>query len=118
METLDDIYDLINKAILEEPSITIKDGNIIKSSYNEELSELREVSTNGAFMIKEIENREKENTGVKSLKIGFNKVFGYYIEITKANLATANIDNSYIRKQTLSNAERYITEELKREEQI
>ena len=64
-------------------------------------------------MIKEIENREKEKTGVKSLKIGFNKVFGYYIEITKANLATANIDNSYIRKQTLSNAERYITEELK-----
>ena len=113
METLDDIYDLIIKAILEEPSITIKDGNIIKSSYNEELSELREVSTNGAFMIKEIENREKEKTGVKSLKIGFNKVFGYYIEITKANLATANIDNSYIRKQTLSNAERYITEELK-----
>ena len=113
METLDDIYDLIDRAILPEPSITIKDGNIIQSSYNEELRELREVSTNGAFMIKEIENREKEKTGVKSLKIGFNKVFGYYIEITKANLATANIDDSYIRKQTLSNAERYITEELK-----
>lgn len=113
METLDDIYDLIDRVILPEPSITIKDGNIIQSSYNEELRELREVSTNGAFMIKEIENREKEKTGVKSLKIGFNKVFGYYIEITKANLATANIDDSYIRKQTLSNAERYITEELK-----
>ena len=113
METLDDIYDLIDRAILPEPSITIKDGNIIQSSYNEELRELREVSTNGAFMIKEIENREKEKTGVKSLKIGFNKVFGYYIEITKANLATANIDDSYIRKQTLSNAERYKTEELK-----
>ena len=113
METLDDIYDLIDRAILPEHSITIKDGNIIQSSYNEELRELREVSTNGAFMIKEIENREKEKTGVKSLKIGFNKVFGYYIEITKANLATANIDDSYIRKQTLSNAERYITEELK-----
>ena len=113
METLDDIYDLIDRAILPEPSITIKDGNIIQSSYNEELRELREVSTNGAFMIKEIENREKEKTGVKSLKIGFNKVFGYYIEITKANLATANIDDSYIRKQTLSNAERYIIEELK-----
>lgn len=113
METLDDIFDLIDRAILPEPSITIKDGNIIQSSYNEELRELREVSTNGAFMIKEIENREKEKTGVKSLKIGFNKVFGYYIEITKANLATANIDDSYIRKQTLSNAERYITEELK-----
>ncbi|MDO5009845.1 MAG: DNA mismatch repair protein MutS, partial [Intestinibacter bartlettii] len=113
METLDDIYDLIDRAILPEPSITIKDGNIIQSSYSEELRELREVSTNGAFMIKDIENREKEKTGVKSLKIGFNKVFGYYIEITKANLATANIDDSYIRKQTLSNAERYITEELK-----
>ncbi len=113
MEDLKDIYSLIDKAILEEPSITIKDGNIIKSDYNEELKELREVSKNGAFMIKEVENREKEKTGVKSLKVGFNKVFGYYIEITKANLSTAKIDNSYIRKQTLSNAERFITEELK-----
>ena len=113
METLEDIYDLVDRAILPEPSITIKDGNIIKSDYNEELKELREVSKNGAFMIKEIENREKEKTGVKSLKIGFNKVFGYYIEITKANLATAKIDDGYIRKQTLSNAERFITEELK-----
>ncbi|MDY4573619.1 MAG: DNA mismatch repair protein MutS, partial [Intestinibacter sp.] len=113
METLEDIYDLVDRAILPEPSITIKDGNIIKSDYNEELKELREVSKNGAFMIKEIENREKEKTGVKSLKIGFNKVFGYYIEITKANLSTAKIDDGYIRKQTLSNAERFITEELK-----
>lgn len=113
IETLEDIYDLVDRAILPEPSITIKDGNIIKSDYNEELRELREVSKNGAFMIKEIENREKEKTGVKSLKIGFNKVFGYYIEITKANLSTAKIDDGYIRKQTLSNAERFITEELK-----
>ncbi len=113
MEDLDDLYNLINEAILEEPSLTIKDGNIIKSEFNDELKELRDISKNGAFMIKEIENREKEKCNVKSLKIGFNKVFGYYIEITKANLATAKIDDSYIRKQTLSNAERFITPELK-----
>lgn len=113
MDDLNDIYDLIDSAILEEPSITIKDGNIIKSEFNDELNSLRDISKNGAFMIKEIENREKQKTGVKSLKVGFNKVFGYYIEITKANLANANIDETYIRKQTLSNAERYITSELK-----
>ena len=113
MDDLNDIYSLIDSAILEDPSITIKDGNIIKSEFNDELNDLRDISKNGAFMIKEIENRDKENTGVKSLKVGFNKVFGYYIEITKANLASANIDDSYIRKQTLSNAERYITSELK-----
>ncbi|MBW4875563.1 MAG: DNA mismatch repair protein MutS, partial [Paeniclostridium sp.] len=113
MDDLNDIYSLIDSSILEEPSITIKDGNIIKSEFNDELNSLRDISKNGAFMIKEIENREKEKTGVKSLKIGFNKVFGYYIEITKANLANAKIDDSYVRKQTLSNAERYITSELK-----
>jgi DNA mismatch repair protein MutS len=113
MDKLDDIYNLIEEAIKEEPSITIKDGNIIKSDFNDELKELRDISKNGAFMIKEVENREKERTGVKSLKIGFNKVFGYYIEITKGNLVSAKIDESYIRKQTLSNAERFITPELK-----
>ena len=113
MEDLRDIYELINEAIIEEPSITIKDGNIIKSSYNKELEELRNISKNGAFMIKDIENREREKTGVKSLKIGFNKVFGYYIEITKVNLANLDLEGRYIRKQTLSNAERFITEELK-----
>ncbi|MGL5751959.1 MAG: DNA mismatch repair protein MutS, partial [Paraclostridium sp.] len=113
MDDLNDIYTLIDEAILEEPSITIKDGNIIKSEFNDELHSLRDISKNGAFMIKEIENREKEKTGVKSLKVGFNKVFGYYIEITKANLTTAKVDDSYIRKQTLSNAERFITAELK-----
>ena len=113
MEDLSDIYDIINEAIKEDPAITIKDGNIIKSSYNEELRELRDISKNGAFMIKDIENREREKTGVKSLKIGFNKVFGYYIEITKVNLANLDLEGRYIRKQTLSNAERFITEELK-----
>ena len=113
MDDLNDIYNLIDESILEEPSLTIKDGNIIKSEFNDELKELRDISKNGAFMIKEIENEEREKLGVKSLKIGFNKVFGYFIEITKANLNTAKIDESYIRKQTLSNAERFITPELK-----
>ena len=113
LDDLNDLYNLINQSILEEPSITLKDGNIIKSDFNEELKELRNISKNGAYMIKEIENEEREKTGVKSLKIGFNKVFGYFIEITKANLNTAKIDESYIRKQTLSNAERFITPKLK-----
>lgn len=113
MDTLEDIYQLIEDSIKEDPAITIKDGNIIKSGYNNELDELRDISKNGANIIKDIEAKEKERTGVKSLKIGFNKVFGYYIEITKTNLAQANIDESYIRKQTLSNAERFITPELK-----
>ena len=113
MDILDDIYNLIEEAIKEDPGINLKEGNIIKSEFNDELKELRDISKNGAFLIKEIENREKEKLGVKSLKIGFNKVFGYFIEITKASLATANIDESYIRKQTLSNAVRFITPELK-----
>ena len=113
LDDLNDLYNLINESILEEPSITLKDGNIIKSDFNEGLKELRDISKNGAYMIKEIENEEKEKTGVKSLKIGFNKVFGYFIEITKVNLNTAKIDESYIRKQTLSNAERFITPKLK-----
>ncbi|MDQ5923725.1 MAG: mismatch repair protein MutS, partial [Bacillota bacterium] len=113
LDDLNDLYNLVNESILEEPSITLKDGNIIKSDFNEELKELRDISKNGAYMIKEIENEEREKTGVKSLKIGFNKVFGYFIEITKANLNTAKIDESYIRKQTLSNAERFITPKLK-----
>ncbi|HJG96322.1 MAG TPA: DNA mismatch repair protein MutS, partial [Romboutsia timonensis] len=113
LDDLNDLYNLVNESILEEPSITLKDGNIIKSDFNKELKELRDISKNGAYMIKEIENEEREKTGVKSLKIGFNKVFGYFIEITKANLSTAKIDESYIRKQTLSNAERFITPKLK-----
>ncbi|MBQ6631999.1 MAG: DNA mismatch repair protein MutS, partial [Romboutsia sp.] len=113
LDDLNDLYNLVNESILEEPSITLKDGNIIKSDFNDDLKELRDISKNGAYMIKEIENEEREKTGVKSLKIGFNKVFGYFIEITKANLNTAKIDESYIRKQTLSNAERFITPKLK-----
>lgn len=113
MDLLEDIFSIIDESILEEPSTGLKDGNIIKSEYNRELHELREISDNGTSLIKELEMKEKERTKAKSLKIGYNKVFGYYIEITKAALAQADIDDRYIRKQTLVNAERFITPELK-----
>ena len=113
LDDLKDVYDLINESILEEPALTIKEGGIIKSEFNDELNELREISQNGAHMIKNLENSEREKTGIKSLKIGFNKVFGYYIEITKTNLKQLDLSNNYVRKQTLSNAERFITQELK-----
>lgn len=113
LDDLQDIYDLIDSSILEEPALTIKEGGIIKSEFNDELYELRQISQNGAHMIKNLENREREKIGIKSLKIGFNKVFGYYIEITKTNLKQIDLSNEYIRKQTLSNAERFITQELK-----
>ncbi|WP_099192062.1 DNA mismatch repair protein MutS [Tepidibacter mesophilus] len=119
IDDLVDIYKLIDESIMEEPSLTLKDGNIIKSSYDEDIDRLRDLTKNGAAVIREIEDKERSKTGIKSLKIGFNKVFGYYIEITKANLKQFEIPNYYIRKQTLSNAERFITEELKMiEEQI
>lgn len=113
MDPMNDIFSLIDEAILEEPSNGLKDGNIIKSDYNEELKELREISKNGTSLIKDLEMREKELTKAKTLKIGYNKVFGYYIEITKAALLQTELDDRYIRKQTLVNAERFITPELK-----
>ncbi|WP_072723203.1 DNA mismatch repair protein MutS [Tepidibacter thalassicus] len=117
IDELKDIHLLIDNSILNEPSITLKDGNIIKSSFDERVKNLRELTTNGTYLIKEIETREKEKTGIKSLKIGFNKVFGYYIEITKANLKQFQVPSNYIRKQTLSNSERFITDELKQIEE-
>ena len=113
LDCLSDIYILIRDSIKDEPSTGIKDGNIIREAYSDELDQLRDISNNGAFMIRDIEQREREKTGAKSLKIGYNKVFGYYIEITKASLLQIDIDESYIRKQTLVNAERFITPELK-----
>ena len=113
LDCLKDIYILIKDSIKDEPSTGIRDGNIIKEAYSHELDQLRDISQNGAFMIRDIEQREREKTGAKSLKIGYNKVFGYYIEITKASLLQIDIDDSYIRKQTLVNAERFITPELK-----
>ena len=113
LDCLSDIYMLIRDSIKDEPATGTKDGNIIREAYSDELDQLRDISNNGAFMIRDIEQREREKTGAKSLKIGYNKFFGYYIEITKASLLQIDIDESYIRKQTLVNAERFITPELK-----
>ena len=110
---LDDCHDLaklINDAIVDEPPITIKDGGIIKEGYNSLVDEYKKASTEGKTWLLELEQREKEKTGIKNLKIGFNKVFGYYLEVTKSNLSS--VPDYYIRKQTLTNGERYITEEL------
>lgn len=110
---LDDCHDLaklINDAIVDDPPITIKDGGVIKEGYNSLVDEYKKASTEGKTWLLELEQREKERTGIKNLKIGFNKVFGYYLEVTKSNLGY--VPDYYIRKQTLTNGERYITEEL------
>ncbi|MDK0979844.1 MAG: DNA mismatch repair protein MutS [Clostridium perfringens] len=112
LDDLKDIYDLLEKSIKEDPSLTLKDGDLIKDGFNGEIDELRLAKTNGKDWISSLENREREFTGIKSLKVGFNKVFGYYIEISKANYSSIP-EGRYIRKQTLANAERFITPELK-----
>lgn len=116
-DTLEDVYDLIDKAIDDSPSLTIKDGGIIKTGYNEEVDKLRDAMVHGKEWIANLEQKEREITGIKSLKVGYNKVFGYYIEITKSNLANVP-EGRYIRKQTLANGERFITEELKKQEDL
>lgn len=111
LDELKDIYELINNAIVEEPPISVKEGGLIKLGYNEQIDEYKEATTNGKKWIVELEAKEKEATGIKNLKIGYNKVFGYFLEVTKSYLSM--VPENYIRKQTLTNAERYITEELK-----
>ena len=110
-DPLEDIHDLIEGSILEDPPLALKDGGMIRSEYSPELKELRTAINEGKDWILQLEQREKELTGIKNLKIRFNKVFGYYIEVTKSNLDM--VPETYIRKQTLANAERYITPELK-----
>ena len=112
LDELDDVRTLLENSIKEDPSLTIKEGNIIKTGYNAEVDELRQSKIHGKEWIAALENREREFTGIKSLKVGYNKVFGYYIEISKANFNSIP-EGRYIRKQTLTNAERFITEELK-----
>ena len=112
LDELTDVRKLLDAAINEEPSLSIKEGNIIKDGYNIEVDELRQSKLHGKEWIAALENREREFTGIKSLKVGYNKVFGYYIEITKSNYESIP-EGRYVRKQTLANAERYITEELK-----
>ncbi|WP_312649233.1 DNA mismatch repair protein MutS [Aminipila sp.] len=110
-DSLMEVHDLIGSAIVEEPPFTIKEGGLIKNGFSEELDTLRFSIKDGQAWIAELEGKERERTGIKNLKVRFNKVFGYYIEITKSNLDMAPED--YIRKQTLVNCERFITPELK-----
>ena len=110
LDELTDIHDLIEKAIVEDPPIAITEGGIIKLGYNEEVDELKNATTQGKNWLIKLEAKEKEETGIKNLKVGFNKVFGYYFEVTKSYLN--QVPDRYIRKQTLANCERYITEEL------
>ncbi|MBQ1785237.1 MAG: DNA mismatch repair protein MutS, partial [Turicibacter sp.] len=112
------ITDILEKAIVENPPISIKDGGIIKDGYNETLDEYRYIVNHGKEWILALEAAEREKTGIRSLKIKYNKVFGYYIEISKANLHLIPEDAGYERKQTLVNAERFITEELKEKENL
>ncbi|SFD78866.1 DNA mismatch repair protein MutS [Lentibacillus persicus] len=113
----EELVSLLDSSLKDDPPVSIKEGAIIKDGYHEKLDTYREASGNGKQWIAELEQKEKQETNIKSLKIGFNRVFGYYIEVTKANLHLLP-ENRYERKQTLTNAERYITPELKQKEQL
>ncbi len=111
LDTLDDLSDLLSRAIDPEAPISLRDGNIIREGFSEEIDRLRTIKKDGGKYVLEIEAREKERTGIKNLKIKFNKVFGYYIEVSTSQIS--KVPEDYIRKQTLTNGERYITAELK-----
>ena len=111
LDILEDVYELIDKTIVDEPPISVKEGGLIKLGFDEEVDKLKTATTDGKNWIIQLEAEEREKTGIKGLKVGFNKVFGYYIEVTKSNASL--VPDRYIRKQTLTNGERYITEELK-----
>ncbi|MGK9265927.1 DNA mismatch repair protein MutS [Bacillus inaquosorum] len=112
-----DVLELLEEALYANPPLSLKEGNLIKDGYNQKLDEYRDASRNGKDWIARLEQQEREYTGIRSLKVGFNKVFGYYIEVTKANLHLLE-EGRYERKQTLTNAERYITPELKEKEAL
>ena len=111
LDELTDIFELIDKSIIEEPPMTIKDGGIIKMGYDPEIDTLKRASTEGKTWLAQLEADEKQKTGIKTLKVGYNKVFGYYIEVSKSFVS--QVPERFIRKQTLTTGERYITEELK-----
>jgi len=110
-DILEDIYKLIDTAIIDNPPTSIKEGGLIKKGYNSELDQILDISGGAKSWITNLQASERDRTGIKNLKIGYNKIFGYYLEITKSNLA--NTPDNYIRKQTLANAERFVTPDLK-----
>ena len=118
LETFDELYKLLELSIMEDAPLTVKDGGIIKTGYNKEIDELRNIKTGGKDFISNFEKEEKERTGIKGLKVGFNKVFGYYIEVPKGQVKDVKEEYQYDRKQTLSNCERYITPLLKEKENL
>ena len=118
IETLEELCTLLDESINPDAPITIKDGGLIKDGYNKELDELKFIRKNSKDYILNLENQEKERTGIKNLKIGYNKDFGYYIEVSKMNIPLVKEEWGYIRKQTITTGERYITPELKEKEQI
>ncbi len=118
IEPLTDLYELLEKGIYENPPVTIKEGYIIKEGYNQELDELKDLRKGGKDFIAKFENEERDRTGIKNLKVGYNKVFGYYIEISKGNISLIKDEYGYERKQTLSNCERYISPILKEKENL
>ncbi len=116
LDPLEDIYDWIHNAIEEEPPISLREGGIFKAGYNQEIDRLRSAKTEGKDWLAKLEQRERENTGIKNLRIKFNKVFGYYLEVTKSFIK--QVPDTWMRKQTLTNAERYTTPELKEMEDV
>ncbi|PLS16760.1 DNA mismatch repair protein MutS [Bacillus sp. M6-12] len=117
LDPCEEITDLLELALQDNPPLSIKEGNLIRDGYNEELDQYRDASRNGKTWIANLERQERERTGIKSLKIGYNRVFGYYIEVSRANLHLLE-EGRYERKQTLTNAERFITPELKEKETL
>lgn len=118
LNTHPEIYDLLERAIYENPPVTIKEGYLIKTGYNEELDELKEVRSGGKTFIADFEAKLKETTGIKTLKVGYNKVFGYYIEVSKGQVSQVSDELHWERRQTLTNCERYISPELKEKEAL
>lgn len=118
IDTYDELYKLLEQSIYEEPPVTIKEGYIIKSGYNKELDELVSIRSGGKDFISSLEQEEKNRTGIANLKVGYNKVFGYYIEVTKGNMDKVKPEFGWERRQTLANAERYITPKLKEKEAL
>ena len=118
LETLEELYQLLDRTILEDAPFTLHEGHLIKEGYNEELDELKKISSGSKDFILELEQKERERTGIKNLKVGFNKVFGYYIEVSKGQTHLVKDEFGYDRKQTLANCERFTTPLLKEKENI